>query len=141
VPEPSSNSNPLRVLVVEDDGDLCESIVSVLEEHFDVGVAHDGEEALARLDDRAFDVVLLDLSMPRLDGTGFLRRLGEAGDATPVIVTSAARDQRQRIQGLNVASLLPKPFGMDALIAEIERVADVDPANATTLRPAQMAAP
>ncbi len=137
---PDPNPNLLRVLVVEDDGDLCESIVSILEEHFDVDVAHDGEEALARLGDRAFDVVLLDLSMPRLDGTGFLRRLGNSGRETPVIVTSAARDQKQRIQGLNVAGLLPKPFGMDALIAEIERVAAVDLADATTLRSTDLCA-
>ncbi|HVY49413.1 MAG TPA: response regulator [Minicystis sp.] len=116
-------SNELRILVVEDDADLRESILSVLEEHYAVDGAHDGEEALARLNAHGFDVVLLDLSMPRLDGTGFLVRLAEVGVDTPVIVTSAARDVRQRTTGLRVAAVLPKPFGMDALVAEIERVA------------------
>jgi two-component system response regulator MprA len=135
----ASTQAPLRVLVVEDDGDLCDSIVSVLEEHFDVGIARDGEEALARLDANRFDVVVLDLSMPKLDGEEFLRRLGRAGAVPPVIVTSASRDQRRRTEGLNVAAFLPKPFGMDALIAEIERVADVDISEATTLRPPSLA--
>jgi DNA-binding response OmpR family regulator len=81
----------------------------------------DGAAALAALGSSRFDVVLLDLGLPRKDGLTVLRQLRERGDATPVIIITARDDVRSRVAGLDTGAddYLVKPFDLDELAARM----------------------
>ena len=115
-----------RVLAVDDDPALRELSVALLEdEGFDVRSAADGRQALAVLATWPADVVLLDLTMPVMDGWAFLEarhgnpRLAEI----PVVVMSAARPSRPALRALDVARVLPKPSDPDAVCRALAEVA------------------
>ena len=116
-----------HVLVVDDEPGLRESIAYVLEdEGYAVETAANGQRALALADGHTPDLVLLDLSMPVLDGWGFLReRQGRDGLArVPVVVMSAtAGTGIEAALALGAEAYLPKPFDFDALVALVERLA------------------
>jgi DNA-binding response OmpR family regulator len=114
----------MRLLLVEDDEHVAAALVAVLGKHgFDVARARSGEEALSLLNDRAFDVVLLDLGLPDLDGfevCGRIRRVS----AVPVIMVTARADVRSRIHGLNLGAddYVVKPYDTGELLARIHAV-------------------
>ncbi|NMO21245.1 response regulator [Pyxidicoccus fallax] len=106
-----------RILIVEDEDILATTLCEVLEdEGYEATVARNGEDALRMLGERPTDLVLLDLMMPLMDGTAFLR--AKALDAhvqhVPVVVMTSA--SRAALQGLGVAGFLAKPFKLDALL-------------------------
>jgi two-component system response regulator CpxR len=86
-------------------------------------LAHDGEQGLAYLQDGNFDIVLLDVMMPRLDGFETLRQIRRKS-AVPVIMLTARTEHGDRINGLNLGAddYLPKPFSPDELLARIQAV-------------------
>lgn len=78
-----------NVLVVDDEHALARALeLKLTAAGINVAVAHDGEEALSLIDEHDFDLILLDLVMPKMDGFGVLEGLKEAGKTTPVIVLS-----------------------------------------------------
>jgi len=78
-----------HVLIVEDERPLAHALELKLQgSGFTVSVAQDGQEALDLLKETKIDLILLDLVMPKMDGFSFLEAMKEAGNATPVIVTS-----------------------------------------------------
>ena len=81
----------------------------------------DGAAALTALSNSRFDIVLLDLGLPRKDGLTVLRQLRERGDATPVIIITARDDVRSRVAGLDTGAddYLVKPFDLDELAARM----------------------
>lgn len=85
----------------------------------------DGQEALEQLQESSFDLVLMDRSMPRLSGTGFLERLrlnpGLRGDAVVVIVSAWSGEERSQMFELGAADVLPKPF----LVEDLDRLIQV----------------
>jgi two-component system, OmpR family, response regulator QseB len=112
----------MRVLLVEDDRMIAEAVRTALEQ--DGHVADwmaDGAAALSVLAHSRFDIVLLDLGLPRKDGLTVLRQLRERGDATPVIIITARDDVPTRIAGLDSGAddYLVKPFALDELAARI----------------------
>lgn len=119
--DPEAEVRP-RVLVVEDDPDLREVLVMFLESHWDVKAARDGLEAIETLDDQAFDAVLLDLSMPRLDGEGVIRRMQERRMSIPVVLMSASEELSGVARRHGVAEWLPKPCEAQHLERVLERV-------------------
>jgi two-component system response regulator CpxR len=90
---------------------------------FDVEAVHDGRTGLARALEGAFDLILLDVMLPVLDGFELLRQLRKR-IATPVIMLTARTSQYDRIAGLNSGAddYLPKPFGPEELLARIRAV-------------------
>lgn len=86
-----------------------------------VEVAHDGEAALACALGQPFDAMVLDLTLPRLDGLSVLRQLRAGGWATPVLILSARGQAEDRIAGLQLGAddYLPKPFAMEELLARV----------------------
>ncbi len=112
---------PLRVLIVDDDGDVRENLLDVLSPQFEVVGAHNGAAGLAASPAR-FDVILLDLSMPVLDGTGFKRALDRQGVRVPVIVMSGEWDARTRSAQMGAADFVPKPVEPEALLDRIQAV-------------------
>lgn len=113
---------PGPALVVEDDDVLAAVVDGALRnEGFQVVRAVNGPEALSRLAEGRFAVVVLDLMLPFPDGMTILRRLRSGGDRTPVLLMSAKHEVDDRITGLDAGAddYLVKPFRVDELIARV----------------------
>jgi DNA-binding response OmpR family regulator len=126
------------VLVVDDEPMVREVLARYLTaEGFAVGVASDGEEALARFDEGGPDLVLLDLMLPKIDGYEVFSRIRERG-ATPVIMLTARGEETDRIVGLDLGAddYVTKPFSPREVVARVRAVLrrTTGPADDATLR-------
>ncbi|MFI6511142.1 response regulator transcription factor [Streptosporangium sp. NPDC050855] len=111
-----------RVLVVDDEPALREALQSSLEfEGYRVGLAPDGQAALEALEREPYELVLLDVMMPRLDGLTACRRLRAAGNHLPVLMLTARDAVGDRVSGLDAGAddYLVKPFELDELLARV----------------------
>jgi DNA-binding response OmpR family regulator len=113
-----------RVLVVEDDPDILDSLTLLLEASYAVTPAEDGGIALEFVDQQEFDAVVLDLMMPVLDGTQFLEQLRQRGIQVPVILISAHRDLDEKHRQLGAFAALRKPFDILELEKRLEEALD-----------------
>jgi len=112
------------ILLVDDDASLCELIADVLKSAgFTLESVFDGGRGLAYAIQRPFDLVLLDVMLPVLEGFEVLRQLRRRS-AVPVIMLTARNSQQDRVAGLNLGAddYLPKPFGTEELLARIRAV-------------------
>jgi DNA-binding response OmpR family regulator len=111
----------VRVLIVEDEPRLAENIARSLRESagYAVDVAGDGQEGLFLAETNTYDVVLLDLMLPKMDGTQLLTRIRQAGQLTPVLVLTARDDKESVVSLLNAGAddYLTKPFDLGELLA------------------------
>lgn len=114
-----------RVLVVDDDVALTDVIVDAIDgDRFEVRAVHDGAAALGVLGDWPPDLILLDLQMSTMDGATFARRYGELPPPhAPLLVVTGARDADTRLVGLDVRSVIAKPFALDDLTRLVDRYA------------------
>jgi len=116
---------PTRLLVVDDEADFRSSVCRALTlEGYAVEEAADGLEALVRLREESYNLVILDLSMPRMNGLDLMESLRAGGQtAPPVIMLSAFGDwgSYARALELGVKAFLCKPLGMAELMAAIQR--------------------
>jgi two-component system response regulator CpxR len=122
--EVESSRAQKAVLLIEDDPDLCSLMSDYFAEHgFLVESAHDGRTGLARALEDRFDLILLDVMLPVLDGFEVLRQLRKRSH-TPVIMLTARTAQEDRVAGLNSGAddYLPKPFGPEELLARMRAV-------------------
>lgn len=94
------------------------------EEGHQVHLARDGEEALAIAHSSAFDVLILDVMLPRLDGLAVARRLREQGNRTPMLMLTARDRVADVVQGLDAGAddYLTKPFSFDILLARLRAI-------------------
>jgi two-component system response regulator CpxR len=113
-----------RVLVVEDDRDLY----GMMREYFAprgfaLEAAHDGRDGLARALEESFDLIILDVMLPVIDGFEVLRQLRRRS-STPVIMLTARTEPADRVNGLNSGAddYLPKPFGPEELLARMHAI-------------------
>ncbi|WPC66598.1 response regulator [Rhodoferax ferrireducens] len=112
----------MRLLLVEDDLMIGESVLDLLRaEGYAVDWVKDGEMADTALDSQTYDLVLLDLGLPRRDGLAVLRRLRARKDRTPVLVATARDAIAQRVEGLDMGAddYIVKPYELDELLARI----------------------
>jgi two-component system response regulator QseB len=112
----------VRILLVEDDELLGAGIRDALDrEHFGVEWVTGGREATTALRAASFDLVVLDLGLPGMDGLDVLREIRARGDKTPVLVLSARDAPSQRVLGLDCGAddYLVKPFDLDELFARV----------------------
>jgi two-component system KDP operon response regulator KdpE len=110
-----------RILVVDDEPQILRSLRTTLASHgYDVQTAATGEEALAAVDGRLPDLVVLDLVLPGLSGLEVCRRL-RARSSLPILVLSARGDERDKVAALDLGAddYLTKPFGVNELLARI----------------------
>ncbi len=113
----------MKILVVEDEPKLGQQIISELEKmNWLAEHALDGLDALYRATSESWDVIVLDLGLPKLDGLTVLKSMRSEGVNTPVIILSARDTLSQRIEGLNAGAddYLTKPFAMEELHARIK---------------------
>ena len=112
----------MRLLLVEDDTMIGEAVQDLLRaEHYAVDWARDGDAADTALRTQTYDLVLLDLGLPRRDGLAVLRDLRSRKDRTPVLVATARDGVAQRIEGLDAGAddYVLKPYDIDELLARI----------------------
>lgn len=115
----------MRLLLIEDDLMIGESLMEALmADGFVVDWFRDGESADRALLGMRYDVMLLDLGLPRKDGTAVLRAMRSRQDRTPVVVVTARDELEDRVGGLNSGAddYVLKPFEMDELLARIHAV-------------------
>lgn len=110
----------MRTLVVEDSPDVAQHVADALTAAgFVVDHARDGEDAWFRGDTGEYDLVILDLGLPKLDGLSVLKRWRGAGRLFPVMILSARGDWIEKVEGIEVGAddYLGKPFEMGELVA------------------------
>lgn len=111
----------MRILVAEDEQDLRSLLrMNLAKEGYDVAEASNGLDAFTRFQREKFDLALLDVMMPGLDGLNLLRKLREVSDV-PVILLTARGEEMDKVLGLNLGAddYLTKPFSMAELMARI----------------------
>jgi DNA-binding response OmpR family regulator len=112
----------MRILVAEDDERLADLISERLNDaRYTVDVAADGDEALAFSATSTYDVMLLDIMLPRIDGLDVCRQRRALGDRTPILILTARDGVADRVTGLDSGAddYLTKPFAFDELLARI----------------------
>lgn len=112
----------MRLLLVEDDTMIGEVVLDLLRaEHYAVDWVKDGDMADTALQTQAYDLVVLDLGLPRKDGLDVLRAMRIRKDATPVLVATARDAVAQRIAGLDAGAddYVLKPYDMEEMLARI----------------------
>jgi DNA-binding response OmpR family regulator len=121
--EPAGEPAVPRVLVVEDDEAIAQGLIFNLERKgYEVAAAHDGEDALARIRDGRFDLVLLDVRLPGIDGFEVCQRLRREGNFTPILMLTARGQPDDVIFGLKMGAddYVVKPFDLAELLARVE---------------------
>ena len=120
--QPANGGAPARVLVVDDDRAIRESLERLLQlEGHQPETARDGAVALELARTRSFDLIVLDLMMPSIDGLTVCRVLRSEGDTTPIIMLTARTETSDRVAGLDAGAddYLPKPFDPSELLARV----------------------
>ncbi|MEG1395071.1 MAG: response regulator transcription factor [Clostridia bacterium] len=115
----------MRILLVEDSVSLCDVLTTMLQrEKYEVQCAYDGEEGLEYANSNIFDLILLDIMMPKKNGYEVLKELRAKGNVTPVIMLTALSQETNKVQGLDMGAddYLAKPFSTPELLARIRAV-------------------
>ena len=115
----------MNILIVDDDPELLDQLRTSLERKlYRVETALDGEEALNKIFEVSYDLVLLDIMLPRLDGLTVLKEIRQAKLNIPVLMLTARSDVEDRVKGLDYGAddYLSKPFSMAELLARIRAI-------------------
>ncbi len=116
------------VLIVEDEHNIAKAEQMILEEHYTVHVAHDGELGLAKAKEVKPDVILLDVMMPKMSGFDVCKavRCDKTLDATKIVMVTAKNQQKDEAEGMGLGAndYIMKPFEPDELIHVIKQVLD-----------------
>lgn len=129
----------IKITIADNNKDLCTTLSGLIETQEDmelVGVAYDGIEALQMLDETRPDVLILDITMPYLDGIGVLERLAEL-EHRPIVIVLTAFEQEamiQRLIGLGATYYMVKPFDTHTLFERIRQFAAGKPISYNTTK-------
>jgi len=112
----------MKVLIVEDDKILSGTIKQCLEDKFDTEQAYDGYEGYVFAKENIYDVIIMDIMMPEMDGYEVVQKLRSNGIYTPVLMLTAKDSINDKVKGLSIGAddYLVKPFEREELIARIE---------------------
>ena len=112
----------MRILVVEDEGKMAKALRTGLEaDQFSVSVAHTGEDGFFLASTEPFDLLILDLMLPRRDGMEVLTALRQRSISTPVLILTSKDTVKDRVRGLDAGAddYLVKPFAFSELLARV----------------------
>lgn len=112
----------MKVLMVEDEKYIAEAVAQVLKKnHYSVDLAFDGEYGLDCAVSNIYDIIILDIMLPKISGLKILKRLRDENLATPVILLTARGETEDKIKGLDCGAddYLAKPFHTDELLARL----------------------
>ena len=113
----------MRVLIVEDNAELARQLKNTLvHERYVVDIAGDGEDGLFLAQSEPYDIVVLDLGLPKLDGLSVLQNLRSVGNEVPVLILTSRDTWREKVTGLRAGAddYLAKPFEFEELLARLE---------------------
>jgi DNA-binding response OmpR family regulator len=112
----------MRILITEDENDLADSLAQGLRQQgYAADIAYDGEEALVLVEVNTYDLVILDLNLPKIDGMEVCRRIRDSGAPTSILMLTARTSLSDRINGLDQGAddYLVKPFHFSELLARV----------------------
>jgi len=112
----------VRILIVDDDYALREQLQQILtRQRYIVETATDGEEALDKLSETPFDLIILDIMMPKIDGLTALKEMRREGIDAPVLMLTVKGDMADKVKGLDLGAddYLAKPFSLEELWARV----------------------
>ena len=112
----------MRILLAEDEVSLARAVSKILEKsNYRVDTVHNGQDALYYLENGEFDLVILDIMMPKMDGITFLQRLRRQGNNIPVLILTAKSEIDDKVLGLDSGAndYMTKPFDAKELLARI----------------------
>lgn len=112
----------MRVLMVEDEKYMARAVAEVLKKsHYTVDLAHDGNFGLDCAVSGIYDIIILDIMLPKVDGLSVLKEIRRKGIETPIILLTARGEIRDKVQGLDLGAddYLAKPFHTDELLARL----------------------
>ncbi|MCD8019007.1 MAG: response regulator transcription factor [Clostridiales bacterium] len=115
----------MKLLLAEDEKSLSKALATILRRNkYIVDTAYDGLEALEHLEKDNYDIVILDIMMPKMDGVTVLKRIREKGNLTPVILLTAKGETDDKVTGLDAGAndYLTKPFQSKELMARIRAI-------------------
>ena len=115
----------MRVLIAEDEKEIAQGLKFLLEKQkFAVDIVHDGVDAIDYFESTHYDVVVLDIMMPRKDGLSVLREIRKGGvnPDVPILMLTAKAELEDRVAGLEAGAddYLPKPFATAEFIARVK---------------------
>jgi two-component system response regulator CpxR len=128
-----------QILLIDDDEELCELVSEYLTvEGFQVESVHDGAEGLEKASSENYDLAILDVMLPKMNGFDVLRNLRERS-RLPVLMLTARGDDMERIVGLEIGAddYLPKPFNPRELVARIRAILRRIPENGEGFAPGE----
>ena len=114
-----------QILVIDDESGVRELVSDVLElEGYNVTVAVDGLDALSHIRRKKYDLYILDINMPKIDGLVLLEKVRAAGDQTPALLLSARREKDDIHQGFRIGAddYVTKPFSIEELALRVEAI-------------------
>lgn len=115
----------MKILIIEDEISMAQAMAHILKkQHYEVDMVHDGELGLYHALDINYDVILLDVMLPKKDGVSILKELRHQNIKTPILMLSAKGEIEDRILGLDSGAddYLAKPFEMEELLARIRAI-------------------
>lgn len=114
----------LRILVADDEEGIRESLSLILEDAYEVEFAADGQETIEKLAAGRFDLVLLDIKMPKYDGLEIMKRLTQEQMSVPVLILTAYQsvELAKEAVKLGAKDYLPKPFERDQILDSVRGV-------------------
>lgn len=114
----------MKVLIVEDDKILSDTIKQCIEKNYSVEQAYDGYEGYMFAKGNIYDIIILDLMMPEMNGYEVLSKLRSNGILTPVLILTAKDSLNDKVKGLNLGAddYLVKPFEREELLARLEAI-------------------
>ena len=110
----------MRILVTEDDIALADNLKTLLEQqNFSVDVAYDGEEGLFQIQENPYDMAIIDIGLPKINGMELIRKARQDGIAIPVLILTARDKWQEKVEGLDAGAddYLTKPFHNEELLA------------------------
>jgi two-component system response regulator TrcR len=117
-----ADGSPIRVLLVDDEPALTNLVKMALHyEGWDVDIAHNGRDAISKFDKASFDVLVLDIMLPDVDGLRILERVRESDTYTPTLFLTARDSVMDRVNGLTAGAddYMTKPFSLEELVARL----------------------
>lgn len=113
----------MKILIAEDELNIAKAVKYILEKNkYTVDHCIDGEEALFNLENQNYDVVILDIMMPKVNGLEVLKTIRNKGNDVPVLILSAKSEIEDKVAGLDLGAddYLPKPFASEELLARVK---------------------
>ncbi|WP_024620127.1 response regulator transcription factor [Metaclostridioides mangenotii] len=111
----------MKILIVEDNKELLETISSELNNFFETEVSRDGEEALYLINQKIYDLIVLDLMLPNLGGMEILKSMRDNNIEVPVLILTAREELDDKVEAFKIGAndYLTKPFYMEELVARV----------------------